>query len=126
MALQHWQASVATARGATGIKTTIGTITVPKSASRIIGVWSQIGIGAVLTTAEAIGGILDIESPDISGPNQFPTDQINMLTGGSMQLPAHIIPCNIPCAGGCDVLGSITMDDTITGATLMRFGLVTE
>lgn len=124
--MQHWQASVATARGATGIKTAIGTIIVPKSATKITGVWSSVMGGALLTTAEAISGILELESPDISTPLQFPLDQVNMLTGGSAQLPAHIIPTNIPVSGGASVVGSVTFDDTVTGAVLCRFGLVTE
>ena len=123
---QHWQASAATARGATGIKTLIGNIVIPKSATKITGVWSQILGGALLTTAEAVSGILEVESPDLNGPLQFPTDQQNMLTGGSAQLPTHIIPTNIPVAGGATVSGYITMDDTVTGAVLCRWGLVTE
>ncbi len=124
--MQHWQVSAATARGAVGIKTAIGTITTPKTSSKITAVWSQILGGALLTTAEAVSGILELDSPDISTPQQFPTDQVNMLTGGSAQLPVHIIPVNIPCPGGADVVGSITMDDTVTGALLLRWGICTE
>lgn len=124
--MQHWQASVATARGATGIKTAIGTIITPKSSTKITAFWSQIFGGALLTTAEACSGIFELESPDISTPLQFPTDTVNMLTGGSAQLPTHIIPCNIPCQGGASVIGSLTMDDTVTGATLARWGICTE
>jgi hypothetical protein len=124
--MQHWQASVPTARGATGIKTAIGTIITPKQSTKIVAVWCQIFGGALLTTAEASSGILELESPDISTPLQFPTDTVNMLTGGSAQLPTHIIPTNIPCQGGASVVGSITMDDTITGATLCRWGICTE
>jgi hypothetical protein len=124
--MQHWQASVATARGATGIKTAIGNIVICKSATKITAIWSQIFGGALLTTAEASSGILELESPDLSGPLQFPTDQVNMLTGGSAQLPTHIIPVNIPVSGGATVAGSITLDDTVTGACLCRFGICTE
>jgi hypothetical protein len=123
---QHWQASVATARGATGIKTAIGTIIVPKGASKIKAIWSVVLGGAVLTTAESISGILEIESADISGPLQFPLDQENMLTGGDAHLPAHIIPTNIDVAGGASIVGSITLDDTVTGALLFRWGICTE
>jgi hypothetical protein len=123
---QHWQSSAATARGAVGIKTAIGNIIIPKSASKIVGIWCQIFGGALLTTAEASSGILELDSPDLSGPLQFPTDQVNMLTGGSAQLPTHIIPTNIPVAGGATVTGSITFDDTVTGACLCRWGCVTE
>ena len=123
---QHWQVSAATARGAVGIKTPIGTITTPKTSSKIVAVWSQILGGALLTTAEAVSGILELEGPDISTPLQFPTDQHNMLTGGAAQLPTHIIPVNIPCPGGADVVGSITLDDAVTGALLCRWGICTE
>jgi len=123
---QHWQVSPATARGAVGIKTPIGTITTPKTSSKISAVWCQILGGALLTTAEAVSGILELEGPDISTPLQFPTDQQNMLTGGSAQLPTHIIPVNIPCPGGADVVGSITLDDTTTGVLLCRWGICTE
>lgn len=123
---QHWQVSAATARGATGIKTAVGTITTPKTSSKITAVWSQIFGGALLTTAEAVSGILELEGPDISTPLQFPTDIVNMLTGGSAQLPTHIIPVNVPCPGGADIAGSITMDDTVTGAVLLRWGICTE
>jgi hypothetical protein len=124
--MQHWQASAATARGATGIKTAIGNIILPKSATKISAIWCQILGGALLTTAEAVSGILEVESPDLSGPLQFPTDQQNMLTGGSAQLPTHIIPTNIPVQGGATVTGSITMDDAVTGACLLRWGCCTE
>ena len=123
---QHWQSSVATARGATGIKTAVGNIVIPKGATKITAIWSQVFGGALLTTAEAVSGILEVESPDVSGPLQFPTDTVNMLTGGSAQLPTHIIPVNIPVAGGATLTGSITMDDTVTGACLLRWGCCTE
>lgn len=123
---QHWQAGAATTRGAVGIKTAIGNIVIPKGATKITAIWSQILGGATQTTGEAISGILEIESPDVSGPLQFPTDQVNMLTGGASQIPTHVIPVNIPVAGGATLTGSITLDDTVTGAILLRWGCCTE
>lgn len=123
---QHWQASAPGTRGATGVKTAIGTIITPKTSSRITAIWATVLGGAVLTTAESISGILEIESPDISGPLQFPLDQENMLTGGDAHLPVHIIPVNIPCVGGASLVGSITLDDTVTGALQFRWGICTE
>jgi hypothetical protein len=123
---QHWQASVATAHGATGIKTLIGNIVIPKSATKIKAVWSVVLGGALLTTAESISGILELESPDVSGPLQFPLDQENMLTGGDAHLPAHIIPVDIDVAGGATVSGYATLDDTVTGGLLFRWGICTE
>jgi hypothetical protein len=124
--MQHWQSSVATAHGAVGIKTAIGNIITPKQSTRITAIWCQIGIGAAVATVESSGGILELDSADISTPLQFPTDQFNLVTGGQFNLPTHIIPVNIPCPGGATVMGSITFDDTVTAATLCRWGICTE
>ena len=124
--MQHWQASATGTRGAVGVKTAGGAITTPKTSSKITAVWVQTLGGALLTTAEAVSGIFEIEGPDVSTPLQFPTDQQSMLTGGSAQLSTHIIPTNIPCPGGATLQGYLTMDDTVTGALLWRWGICTE
>jgi hypothetical protein len=123
---QHWQAGPATARGAVTVKTNIGAITTPKTSSKIVALWVTTFGGALLTTAEAISGIFEIEGPDISTPLQFPLDQVSALTDGVAALPARIIPVNIPCPGGATLQGFTTMDDTVTGAVLQRWGICTE
>jgi hypothetical protein len=123
---QHWQASAATAHGAVGIKTNIGAITTPKTSSKIVAVWVQTFGGAVITIAESISGILEIEGPDISTPLQFPLDQQNILTDGTINLPTHIIPVNVACPGGATLQGFTTLDDTVTAAMLHRWGICTE
>jgi hypothetical protein len=124
--MQHWQASAPVARGATGVRTNIGPITPPPGAKRIVAIWCTTLGGALLTTAEAVSGILELEGPGISVPQQFPLDQENMLTGGDAHLPAHIIPVNIPCQENSAVTAFSTMDDTVTGALLQRWGICTE
>ncbi len=120
-----WQASGATAHGATGVKTAIGTLVVPPGHKRIKAIWSVVLGGALLTTAESISGILDVEGNGMDH-QQFPIDQENMLTGGDAHLPAHLIPCNIPVDSQSNVLGSITFDDTVTGGLLLRWGMCTD
>lgn len=123
--MQKWMVSAATARGATGVKTAIGNITPPPWAKRLSAVWCNTLVGAVLTTAESTGGILELEGTGIES-QAFPLDQENMLTGGDAHLPAHIIPVNIPCTGLAAITGSTTLDDTVTGAQLHRWGCCFE
>ena len=123
--MQKWMVSAATARGAVGVKTAIGTITPPPWAKRIAAVWCNALVGALLTTAESVGGIFELEGTGIES-QAFPLDQESMLTGGDSSLPAHIIPVNIPCTGLAGILGSTTMDDTVTGAILNRWGCCFE
>lgn len=122
---QKWMVSAATARGATGVKTAIGNITPPPWAKRISAIWCNTLVGALLTTAESVGGILELEGSGIE-QQAFPLDQENMLTGGDAHLPAHIIPVNIPCSPLAAITGSTTMDDTVTGAILHRWGCCFE
>jgi len=123
--MQKWMVSAATARGAVGVKTNIGAIVPPPWAKRMTAVWCNTLVGALLTTAESVGGILELEGTGIES-QAFPLDQENMLTGGDSSLPAHIIPVNIPCQGLASIMGSTTMDDTVTGAVLNRWGCCFE
>lgn len=124
--MQHWQTSAPVARGATGVRTNIGPITPPPGARAIKAIWFQTLGGAVLTTAESVSGIAELEGPGISVPQQFPLDQENMLTGGDAHLPTHIIPVNIPCTENSAITCFTTLDDTVTGALLQRWGICTE
>jgi hypothetical protein len=123
---QHWQASAPVARGATGVRTNIGPITPPPSATKIVAIWCSTLGGALLTTAESISGIFELEGPGISVPQQFPLDQENMLTGGDAHLPTHIMKVSIPCRENSPINCFTTLDDTVTGALLQRWGICTE
>jgi hypothetical protein len=124
--MQHWQASAPVARGATGVRTNIGAIIPPPGSGRITAIWFSVLGGALLTTAESVSGIAELEGPGISVPQQFPLDQENMLTGGDAHLPVHIIPVNIPCTQNSAVTCFTTLDDTVTGVLLQRWGICTE
>jgi len=123
--MQKWMVSVATARGAFNVKTNIGAIIPPPWAKRISAVWCNALVGALFTTAESVGGIFELDGSGIEN-QAFPLDQENMLTGGDSSIPAHIIPVNIQCAALASIMGSTTMDDTVTGAILNRWGCCFE
>jgi hypothetical protein len=123
--MQKWMVSAPTARGATGVKTAIGAITPPPFARRISAIWCTTMCGALLTTAESIGGIFEVESAGMEA-QAFPLDQENMLTGGDAHLPAHIIPVNLAVTALSAITGYTTLDDTVTGGMLHRWGCCFE
>jgi hypothetical protein len=105
----------------------MGSIVLSSKAKRIVGVWSQILGGALLTTAEAVSGIFRLQSDSVDmSPSKWPTDQESMLTGGSAQLPTHIIPVDIPVTGLAQINTYITLDDVITGDLKGRVGIIYE
>jgi hypothetical protein len=119
--MQKWMSSAGAAHGAVGVRTGIGPITPPPWAKRIKAVWCNSLVGALLTTAESVGGLFEIDGTGIESQS-FPLDQENMLTGGDAHLPAHIIPVDIPCSPLAAITGYTIMDDTVTGALFQRWG----
>jgi len=118
------QVSPATATGDT-VKTSIGTITVPKTVKRIVGIWGYAVGGAGLTTLENISGILELESPDLNlAPLQLPLDCIAGVTAGVAAFNPRIFGCNIPVGGGEEITGYMTMDMALTIGSLGRWGLL--
>jgi hypothetical protein len=123
----HAQTADPVATGDT-TKTNIGTISLPSSARRIIGVWCYAVGGATLTSAEAVTGIFELESPDAPlNPMQLPLDIVDILTSGAVAFQAHIIPVDIPVRNAsAKVTGYVTMDMAQTGALKARWGIITE
>jgi len=120
------QASAATAAGDT-TKTSIDTLTVPKSAKMIVGIWAHAVAGPGTTTLENVTGILELESPDLNlQPLQLPLDCVAVLTSGSVAFSPRIFPANIPVNGGEKITGYVTMDMALTVANKARFGLIYE
>ncbi len=120
------QVSAKTATGDT-TKTLIDTITVPKNAKVIVGIWAYANGGAGMTTLENQSGILELESPDINiQPLQLPLDVITVLTSGATSFSPRVFPANIPVNGGERISGYVTMDMALTVATTARFGLIYE
>lgn len=118
------QASAVTATGDT-VKTSIGELTVPQTVRRIIGIWGYAIAAGAMTTAEAVTGILELESPDVNlAPLQLPLDCVSALTSGAVAFNPRIFPCNIAVPGGAKITGYMTMDMAQTGTLKGRWGLI--
>jgi hypothetical protein len=114
------QVTALTASGDTS-KTLIDTVVVPLDCSKIVGVASIISAGATLTIAEAVSGIIELESDDSPiTPAQFLTDVINILTSGAVAYSPSQWPCSIPVKGGSRIKVYITMDMAQTSAFKAR------
>lgn len=120
------QTSDATATGDT-VKTLIDTVTAPKRAKRIVGVSAYACAGGAMTTAEAITGVLELESDDIDlKPMKIPLGCITALTSGAVAYEPRVWPVDIPVGGYEKISGYITMDMAQTGALKGRFTIVYE
>lgn len=111
-------------------KTLIDTITVPQGVKALIGVGCNIWAGtAGTTTLEALGGLLELESDDMSpwgGTQQFLTGAANGNGAGWAALNPLIHPCNIPVTAGAHIKVSATMDLALTINNKIRAQLVFE
>ena len=124
--MRHYQAGDATATGDT-VKTSMGTITIPSAARRIVGFWAYGVAAATLTSGEAASGLLELESPDVAlQPLQVPLDVVDVLTSGATSFSPRVWACNIEVSGNARITGYITMDVAQTGALKGRFGIITE
>jgi len=119
-------AGAATASGDT-VKTSLGTITLPAGATKIIGAWCMAHGGAGDTTLENVSGILELESPDVNlQPCQIPLEPLAILTSGMASIPNKVWPMNVPVTTGVRVTGYVTMDQALAINPSVRFGLVVE
>lgn len=117
--------TVATALGAGGVETSMGTIVVTAKARTLVGVWATIVGGATLTTGQPISGIFRLDSPDVNlAPAKFPLSQVSILTSGAFGFQAHIIPVEIPIVGLANITCYITIDLTNTAALKGRVGFL--
>ena len=125
--MTHADASTPVALDKAAAEKNMGEIKTSARCKRIVGIWATVIGGALLTTAEAVTGILRVDSPDVTvAPMKLPLDQVNVLTSGTAALPAHIIPVDIECKGQATFTGYITLDDVITGDLKARWGLMYE
>ena len=120
------QVSAITAAGDTA-KTSIGNITIPSNAKRILGFWGHAVGGPGLTTLENVTGIIEVESDDMNiTPMQFPIEAVGVLTSGAPPIATKVWPVNIPVNGKETLKGYITMDMVITAANTCRWGVITD
>jgi hypothetical protein len=112
-----------TAQNATEtVKTLIDTYVVPQGVTRLVEVGMQICIPGV-TTLEAVGAILELESDDSSqwgGTQQFVSDVIVPLTGGVPIMPSKVHDCDIPVQSGSHIKFSTTFAQALTINPLVR------
>jgi len=115
--------SALTATGDT-TKTLIDTFTVPAGCTKIIGVSCVPTANATLTIAEAVSGILELESDDVGiTPAQFLLDVVNILTSGAVAYNPTQWPASIPVKGGDRIKAYVTMDMAQTSAFKARVQL---
>lgn len=120
----RYHSSDAVASGDT-TETSLGTLTVPKSAKVIVGVKSYHIAADTLTTGEVVSGILRLSSSDLNlAPMEIPIHVTSVLTSGIADHEPNVIPLNIPVSGGEQVEGLVTMDMAETGAIKSRFTLI--
>jgi hypothetical protein len=118
----------ATALGAIGVETLMGTINLSSKAKRIIGVWATAIGKDTMTSTEVVSGIFRLQSDSVDmSPSKWPLDSVTALTSGAIALPTHIIPCDIPVTGLAAINCYVTCDDDTSGAALAgRVGVVYE
>lgn len=117
-------ATAATASGDT-TRTSLGTITLAAGGPVTVqSVWCNPFGGALLTSAEAISGIFELSSNNLSGAQIFPTGTIQTLTSGVGAINQQLIPYSAQLPGASSVEFFITLDDAQTGALTARGGII--
>ena len=125
--MRHAMASAIVALGDT-VKTSMGVLSIPKGARRIVGLWGHAVGGAGNTTLENVTGIMEFESDSLKlQPMQFPLDSLAVTgTLGSAGLKPTVWPVNIPDPGNTDIECFMTLDLAQTIANTGRWGLIYE
>ncbi|GAI11161.1 unnamed protein product [marine sediment metagenome] len=105
----------------------IGTITLSAKAKKIIGLWAYAIGGAALTTAEAVTGIVRLDSPDFSiAPMRFPLDCVSALATTGVGFSPRILPVDIPAVGNGKIDCFVTLDMAQTADLKSRVGVIYE
>lgn len=108
-------------------KKLIDTVTVPQGYKWLTAVSPQPVAGmAGMTTLENVGGIIELESDDMSGwqgTQQFLTDTMAVLTSGVGVVKPAPIPCMVAVNGGGKIKVSYTGDLALTINNKIRVGL---
>ena len=124
--MRHYMASSSAALGDT-VETSIGAITLPKGAKRIVGFWGYGVGGAGNTTLENLSGILELKSDSLNlQPMVVPLDILTITGTGVGTLKPTVWPVNIDGVGSVTITGYMTLDLAQTIANTGRWGLVYE
>lgn len=102
-------------------ETNIGTITLPSTAKRILGIGCYAIAAATLTSGEAATGIfrVQVNNMDVT-PANFPLDCVSILTSGAVSFSPRVFPVDWAPAGNSVVTFHVTMDSAQTGALKAR------
>jgi hypothetical protein len=105
--------TAATATGDT-VETTIGTVTLPSTAKRILGIGVSLG-GAGYTTLEGISGFFRVEISNLDvTPGKFPLGSSAIpVTSGVAVMENKIYPVDWSPVGNGIVTFKVTMDMTL-------------
>ncbi len=108
-------------------ETLIGTVTLPSTAKRIIGIGCYAIAGATLTSAEAATGVfrVQVNNMDVT-PANFPLDCVSVLTSGAIAFSPRVYPVDWAPAGNSVVSFYVTMDMAQTGALKARGFVIYE
>lgn len=122
--MRHAMASGVTALGDT-VRTSMGTLTVPTKAKKIVGVWGYATGGPGDTTLEHISGIMEFESKSLNlNPMMLPLD-VHTITGtGVSTKDVRIWPVNWDAVAGAEITCYMTLDMAITLANTGRWGFL--
>ena len=124
--MRHAMVSASTALGDT-TKTSIGDITLPTNAKRVIGVWGHGMGGPGNTTLENVTGILELESESLNlAPMQFPLEIVAITGTGMVVFSPKIWPVDWAPAANAKITGYMTLDSAQTLANTGRWGLIYE
>ena len=112
--------TTATATGDT-VETTIGTITLPPSARKIVGIGCYAMGAATLTSGEPVTGIfrVAVSGKDVT-PAKFPLDIIDILTSGAIALNPRIFEVDWENVANSIVEFFVTMDVAQSGGLKAR------
>jgi len=107
------------------VKTTLGTIAVPTTLNRIVGLWCYATGGAGLTTLENISGIFEIEAPGLSlQPLALPLEIVVVLTSGVAYHQVRVWPVNLTGVAGTALECFVTMDQALAINPDCRWGII--
>lgn len=124
--MRHAMASAVVALGDT-VKTSMGTISVPKGAKRVVGLWGHAIGGAGNTTLENVTGIMEFESDSLNlQPMQFPLDGLAITGTGIGSFKPTVWPVNIPDPSNTEIECFMTLDLAQSIANTGRWGLIYE
>lgn len=119
------KSSALTATGDT-VRTSIGSVSLPATALRIVGVLCYACAAGAMTTAEAITGIFDLKISGIkSAPSniELPLACISTLTNGAVVYEPKVWPLVMENVANSTIEFWVTMDMAQTG-TLKARGIV--